>query len=334
MAEVIAYASNKLYLNGGGQLIELQSLCDFDEPSWQAADMVAFDADDDGDVDLAVANDSAPADLYLNDGLGCFSRTCISRQFHSQTRTARCRIRRQRRRRPRFGCWCSAFSESGYLSGLCSPGFCRVRDRNCRDLSGVSGYENAAVFDANGDGGQDVLMIEYYGGTGLYLHDGYGSFQLTEAGELDDLSFFPAAAFDADGDGDFDVASSGPNYLFLNDGSGVFTRGAFDDFAAAGAIRIRLLSMRISTGMSIWLALRPHDITPAPSFSTMEPGSSLAPAPWATPLSLLKSWRHSMRMAMATSTSSNSTSVGNQMSAVCCSITASVPFVGCHPTLS
>ena len=78
-------------------------------------------------------------------------------------------------------------------------------------------------------------MSEYYGSTGLYLHDGYGSFQLTEAGELDDLSIFSAAAFDADGDGDLDVASSGPNHLFLNDGSGVFTRGAFDDFAAAGA---------------------------------------------------------------------------------------------------
>ena len=213
--------------------------------------------------------------LYLNDGLGCFREARISRQISQPDQNSHvAAFDANGDAAPDLAVGAALFLNQDNRAAFVDLAFAGFETGNAGDLSGVSGYENATVFDANGDGGQDVLMSEYYGSTGLYLHDGYGSYQLTEADELDDLSILSAAAFDADGDGDLDVASIVARTISSSTMVQECSRVVHSTTSLPQApIRIWLPSMRTSTGMSIWQALRAHRITPAPSFSTMEPWS-------------------------------------------------------------
>ena len=107
------------------------------------------------------------------------------------------------------------------------------------------------VLDANGDGTNDLAKPR-----ALYLNDGHGSFTLAPAGDYSvDLWSYTYAilAFDADGDGDTDLAVGNagpqvdpchwrpdpqcywePDMLYLNDGTGSFIRSPGGDFGGSG----------------------------------------------------------------------------------------------------
>ena len=79
------------------------------------------------------------------------------------------------------------------------------------------------TLDANGDGLADLA-----GQRKNYLGSGTGSFSWFDAGDYTSTVFqytTDIVAFDADGDGDDNLAIGGqPNEFFVNDGSGYFTR--------------------------------------------------------------------------------------------------------------
>ena len=104
---------------------------------------------------------------------------------------------------------------------------------------------DAAFFDANGDGVQDLYVVsagnEFWGDAEalrdrLYLNDGDGAFRRAEGALPDDIAANGAVVapgdFDGDGDADLFVGSRGvarhygktpTSYLLENDGSGHFT---------------------------------------------------------------------------------------------------------------
>ena len=64
--------ANHLFLNDGAGRLTLAEAGDFDDPILNTLAVTPFDADGDGDVDLAVGNVGARNALYLNDGHGTF----------------------------------------------------------------------------------------------------------------------------------------------------------------------------------------------------------------------------------------------------------------------
>ena len=102
-----------------------------------------------------------------------------------------------------------------------------------------------APFDADGDGDIDLATGNSLDSGGeanrLLLNDGAGRLVFAEAGDFDDpvLSTRALAAFDADGDGDVDLAvgnvGSAANALYLNDGAGMFDQAEAGDFDDAGS---------------------------------------------------------------------------------------------------
>ena len=90
-----------------------------------------------------------------------------------------------------------------------------------------------ALFDANGDGWLDVLVVAAVSKTALFMNAGAGVFVDDTTARLQTSTtgdYVSANAFDADGDGDVDVfLVGGVNYynvLLVNDGSGHFVNGA------------------------------------------------------------------------------------------------------------
>ena len=147
-------------------------------------DQVAFDADADGDIDLAVTGWEENR-LLLNDGSGRLSLT-----------------------------------EAGDF------------DERAAWSVGLT------AFDADGDGDMDLAVVEEHGPlpNRLYLNDGHGVFSRIDAGDFDDevQTTYQVIAFDADNDGDIDLAVGrrGAVQLYLNDGAANFTKvesGDFDD---------------------------------------------------------------------------------------------------------
>ncbi len=70
---------NLLYRNrGDGTFEEITQAAGLSTPGHRAMSVTAFDADNDGDVDLYVCNDDTPNQLWLNDGRGHFSDVALS----------------------------------------------------------------------------------------------------------------------------------------------------------------------------------------------------------------------------------------------------------------
>lgn len=94
---------------------------------------------------------------------------------------------------------------------------------------------NIQFFDADGDEDQDII-VGRNNGTFLYINDGSGQFTLSLSTSFPLLSQIHIKTVDVDGDLDLDVLIGGgeddPNsnydiqrtFLYLNDGSGVFTK--------------------------------------------------------------------------------------------------------------
>ena len=200
--------------------------------------LAAFDADNDGDMDLAVGPYHIAGSLYLNDGAGDFAKINLC-AFGKTSDMADVKA--------------LDADGDGVIDMAVSTGngnFLlrnQLLDDDCirlayqgfsrRDQFGKTHYEayDKAIFDADGDGDMDILL----GGkeTTLLLNVGHGRYVVGDNGALHHLTASTIVAFDADGDGDMDVATgntlaSSPNTLWINDGHGGFAQrdaGAFDD---------------------------------------------------------------------------------------------------------
>jgi hypothetical protein len=86
--------------------------------------------------------------------------------------------------------------------------------------------QGLATGDLDGDGSQDVVLADDFGGflNRACLNDGSGGFSCSDIPD-DRRTTFDAALGDVDGDSDLDAvfANNGPNRVCLNNGSGVFT---------------------------------------------------------------------------------------------------------------
>ncbi|MCB0189731.1 MAG: VCBS repeat-containing protein, partial [Caldilineaceae bacterium] len=104
--------------------------------------------------------------------------------------------------------------------------------------------------DADRDGDVDLVIgngtWEYGSHDELYLNDGNGVYTLTDAGDFDDPAerTFALVAFDADNDGDTDLAVSGggSEALYLNDGHAWFTPAPSGDFGSSSLTIVDLVA--------------------------------------------------------------------------------------------
>ena len=235
--------ADALFLNDGTGIFDKVEAGAFDDPVTVTWGLAAFDADGDGDPDLA-AGGSGPEALYLNDGHGAFA-VAASGDWASSDFNVLDLV---------------AFDADGDGDGDLMPATLRYWPRPTTMLYRNDGHgvfiatdpgaagimEGAgaiAVLDADRDGAMDVVMGTngLYGGLrdALLLNDGTGRFVLAPSlldlrRETDDVG-----AFDVEGDGDLDVVATseyGWGYgtvLLLNDGAGHLTPADGGDFEAA-----------------------------------------------------------------------------------------------------
>ena len=243
---------NALYLNNGSGLFQLTDAGDLNDTAQNSQALAAFDADGDGDIDLAVGNGrrtySGGIDrnqFFLNDGNGRYTLTANEVFANSGGTTVM-----------------AAFDVDGdtdkdlvqqtntTLRLLLNNGFGQFTVGPVGDLWRADTIITEALLplDVDGDGDLDLVVgNDNRTNSGdmlnsLYLNDGSGSFTRTAAG---DLTNNPArvramTVLDFDGDGDLDLATANSyeyspalNVLYLNNGAGVFTKARADSFAPA-----------------------------------------------------------------------------------------------------
>ncbi len=191
------------------------------------------DLDGDGDLDILANRNTGERTLYINDGAGGFG-THVPFAF------------------PAVGTGGDVALADVDIDGdldailvqaVALPGYVYINDGaggfntglvNCANPpASVHCFDTGkgtslATADLNSDGFLDILVGKDSGQSRLYLNDGLGNF----SGSTATRSFggmetaFGIAAFDADGDGDLDIAAAnGPSQvdtLYLNDGAGTF----------------------------------------------------------------------------------------------------------------
>lgn len=242
---------NALYLNNGSGVFQLADAGQLDDTTQNSEALAAFDADGDGDIDLAVGigqrTYSGGGDrnqFFLNDGYGHFTLT-VNEPFTNGFDTD----------------LMAAFDADGDGDKDLVYGSARLtllfNNGLGQFVQGASGdlWRSEPIFtgalipiDVDGDGDVDLAVDndQLVGGNparnSLYINDGSGRFTRSSAGEFtgDLVHVYAMAALDFDGDGDMDLATTNgyenvptPNILYLNDGTGVFSRSRSDAFGQA-----------------------------------------------------------------------------------------------------
>jgi hypothetical protein len=233
--------SHVLFLNNGNALFSRGEAGELDDIPMQSNALAAFDANGDGHTDVLVSavNGSTvrPIELFINDGAGRFTR----RDAGALDDT------------PHRANVFAAVDIDGDLDLDLVVGLGQEQDAVfVNDGTGrfskieAGDFDDAvhdtmalAVFDANLDGSLDIAVG--YGGyreripNALFLNNGHGRFMRSEAGAFDDEArrTYVLVAFDADNDGDLDLAAGRgddarrePNALFVNNGVGGFDQAA------------------------------------------------------------------------------------------------------------
>ncbi len=228
---------NRVYLNDGHGRFTRIDAGDFDDPVEVSYQVVALDADGDGDMDLAVGN-QGPDRLYLNDGAAHFSRVDSGAFDDCPCPDTLALIAFDADGDGDMDLARGGFGDSQpnalFLNdgqGVFTRGDGGDFGRDPVDTSAL------AAFDIDGDGDADLVAGKNSLATpetmydAVYRNDGHGLFQLTEGGDFDNVlrNTSRLAPFDADGDGDLDLAvayglGSRPeaNALYRNDGQGHF----------------------------------------------------------------------------------------------------------------
>ena len=274
---------NFLYRNRGDSTFERVT-----DPSWagdrEPSHGVSWaDYDDDGDLDLFVANYSpAPNALYRNQGDGRLARVAEGPIAEDAVSSL-------------GGAWAD-YDNDGDLDlfvansvGFFGPapdvlyrndgegGFTPVDNAATRD-AGASGGASWADVDLDGD--LDLFVVGYASPNQLYLNDGQGDLQPMEQTFPLDLAHFATghgwADFDADGDPDLAVANwqGQDNNLFGNPGTGahwlrVRLRTDGPNRRAIGA------KVRLATGSGDGRVWQRRDVAAGGSFRSQDPADQL-----------------------------------------------------------
>lgn len=209
---------------GYGQLYKDVTTSNLPYKDLQALSMDAAtaDFDQDGDMDIIIANEHRPNILLINDGQGKF------------TNESALRIPQINHDSEDIGI--ADFDLDGDLDIIVVSEDDKINELYLNNGNGtfsdagdripVTGTSNAVViFDINQDGAPDIL-IGNNGQNNVLINDGKGHFKdesIQRFGEFIDVTQdLTLADIDNDGDQDILVANEGANRLLINDGKGYF----------------------------------------------------------------------------------------------------------------
>ncbi len=221
-----SYDQNRIYRNdGAGRFEERTVQAGLPSRSWPTRGVAAFDMDLDGDLDIAAINgylgSGDPAqernEFYRNDGGFTFTAVNTEPLFSAAGGQ---------------GITDTDFDNDGYidlfvanrsgpvviLRNVAGTGFEIVAPASM----GIAHFagDGISVGDANNDGFLDLLLDNEF-----YLADGDGTFTHRQTLSGPRIPYMGGFA-DLDNDGDLDVVIPGANFVYWNDGAGVFTASA------------------------------------------------------------------------------------------------------------
>ncbi|MBT5714397.1 CRTAC1 family protein, partial [Candidatus Poribacteria bacterium] len=210
--DVFPGSQSVLYANNGdGTFTDVTQAAGLDNPNDKAMGVVWSDYDNDGDIDLFVANDRVADRLYRNNGDSTFTDVALMVGV--------------------------ALSENGLALSSMAPAFGDIDNDGWQDLSITNYHDEPNMLWMNAQDGffTDFTYRSGVGGEGLdYLSWGGDFADLDNDGDLD--------LFVTNGHMDENVADARPrlsyaqpNQVFANGGSGVF-----DDASASAGDGLRL----------------------------------------------------------------------------------------------
>lgn len=197
------------------------------QPFASAASYFLFDADQDGDDDLAARSlFGAAADLYLSDGSGVFGAAAATIPVQ-----------------PLAAGDLDGDGDSDVIgtSGIALNRGNGTFDLDTRPLPSPAGVRDVHLVDLDGDSDLDAVF-GHLTGIAAWRNDGTGGFTLLPT-PTTPFGLSGVAAADLDGDGDTDIVAGTPEgvRLWTNDGAGVFR----DDTALRFATVERSISIAL-----------------------------------------------------------------------------------------
>ncbi|MEK7309789.1 MAG: LamG-like jellyroll fold domain-containing protein [Planctomycetota bacterium] len=222
----------RLYTNNGTGTFTEVTAANMPNKSEYGYDVEFADFDNDGDLDLYVANEWQQDSLYLNNGSGVFSDgTAAKLPVEADS------LRTQEVVIANFdgisGTDIFTASVAGQDHLYLNNGSGVFTDATANLPADSSTDTGADAADVDGDGDIDIVIASNGGTNRLYLNNGSSIFTDATATKLSGANFQSRETvfLDVDGDGDLDIfflyAGSGPfaypGKLFVNDGTGTFT---------------------------------------------------------------------------------------------------------------
>ena len=229
-----------LYINDGtGQFTRVPA---FGADRWSAS-MAWGDCDNDGDLDLALGTEQTPNSnpcenyLYVNNGDGTFTE--YQRFGDMDTRTV---------------AWFDVDLDGDQDLIACNnaqPSYLYINEGNYTFTEAFNFGDHHtisyAIGDLDNDGDLDLVNANWNDYDYRFINNGNSTFTQQQFGPtvVGEWHSYAASIADCDNDGDLDYSVlvyasggfTGQNYLYLNDGNGVFTRTEEfgDDYTRSGA---------------------------------------------------------------------------------------------------
>ncbi len=222
-------SNNRLCLNDGAGVFTCSDISDDQDDTHGVA---VADLDDDGDIDLAFANDNGegatPTDrVCLNNGSTSFTCSDVAESTGESSDVDAVDVDGDSDVDLVFAVWGT--------NRLCindgSASF------SCTDIAGTSTTSTSVLsYDMDLDGDSDLIFTNWQSRDQICSNDGSGSFTCADV-STDNGDTYGSAAADLDDDGDVDLVfgnaisndTSRKNTICLNDGTGTFDCSDFSD---------------------------------------------------------------------------------------------------------